>query len=112
MANQRASTISMKQIASAADSAIKLAADKHKIQFQSQTLTYVPDWQTLGGILSPVVNLANVTSAAQDITSKMNQAAGGVAAAAGSAHFEPVVIWTGNHIICGARPAPQIVIGE
>ena len=52
MANQRAATISMKQLSSAADRAIKLAADKHKVTFQNPTLTYVPDWQTLGGIVA------------------------------------------------------------
>jgi hypothetical protein len=115
MATHRASTISLKQVGGAADKAIKLAAEKHKVRFEKPTFEYVPDWQTLGGILMELADLRQAQGVAQDITNSINQAVGGAQAAAGGAggHFQPVVIWAGgNHVICGARPAPQIVLNE
>jgi hypothetical protein len=110
MANQRATTISIKQLTGAVEKAVAAAKGA---QFEGP-ITYIPNWQLLGRILR--AEIAQAEQVANQVTQSLNQqlAAGGAqehraaGAATGGGSFEPAVIWNGHHIICGARPAPQV----
>ena len=125
MANQRATTISLRQLGSAVDKALKIAVEKHGAQFEGGAgFQFIPNWQILGRILREA-DLANAQTIANEVTNSLNQslatgpaevrsaaATTPTSGSAGGGNFEPVVLWNGRHIICGARPAPQVEFGE
>ncbi|HLI62164.1 MAG TPA: hypothetical protein VKV05_02110, partial [Terriglobales bacterium] len=100
--------------------AVKAAQEQHGVQFEGNTF-FVPNWQLIGRILREA-EWEQAQKAANDITRGLNQVAAGGAgqefrsSAAGSAgaagHFQPAVVWTNGHIICGARPAPEVEFAE
>jgi hypothetical protein len=117
MANGRAATISIAQLSSAVNQAVKTAETKHKIQFEGTTVQYVPNWQILGRILrEATVDFGQAQQFANDVAQAANHvaAAGGVAAAATTVttNFQPAIVWNGRHIICGIWPAPEVILSE
>lgn len=103
MAN-RPPTISIKDLSNAVDKAVKVASDKHKVQFG-------PDFRIGPGtilgrqLLQAETSLKQAEQIATEITQQAT--AGGPAAQAfAGGHFEPTVLVGRGIIICGMLPGP------
>jgi hypothetical protein len=103
MASQK--NLSVKQLAGAVDKAVKLAADRHKLQFDSPyTINGLINGRTLRAAAQ--VDLNAVRQAAQDITDQVAGAAGPGATAAATIkqQFQPAVLILPRLILCGFIP--------
>jgi hypothetical protein len=99
------STVSLKQLASTVDQAVKLALERHPAK---STANFVINPGILAGpILDSATNIQVAQQIAQTITAQVQQAGGFAAAAAGAgAPLQSGVLITPTHIICGFYPAP------
>lgn len=101
----RPATISVKELSQAVDRAVKIARDKHGVEF-------APAFQINPGIvigrqLLKSVDLAQAQKLAAEITQEVTRSAGAESTAAlAGKHFEPVVVARPNLIICGFFPYP------
>ena len=119
MPNGRAATISIAQLSTAVNQAVKTAQTKHNLNLEGTNVQFVPNWQILGRILrdAEIVDFGQAQQFANDVTQAANHVAagGGVATAAattGAAHFQPAIVWDGRHIICGIWPAQEVILSE
>jgi hypothetical protein len=97
------STVSLKQLTSTVDQAVKLALERHPAK---STANFVINPGILAGpILDSATNIQVAQQIAQTITAQVQQA-GGFAAAAAGAPLQYGVLITPTHIICGFYPAP------
>ena len=117
MPNSRPATLTTKQLASAVGSAVKMAADKHKVTFEND-LVIGP-----GTICGPKLRLAagltveTVNAIAEEITAHVNaaHAAAAPAATASGASLPRQTLTPGftvlnKILICGFWPGPIPII--
>jgi hypothetical protein len=105
MSTNRAFTISPKDIAKAVDSAVKLASEKHKVQFAPEF--HIGPGTIMGRILQTAdVGIKQAEQIASEITSHAGQQHGISAEALARPVFEPAVLIRKNLILCGFYPGP------
>jgi hypothetical protein len=101
------SVLSVKQMAGAVEEAVKIAADRHRLQFEPQ--------YTINGIINGrllreagAVDLNAVRQASEEITQHANGAIGGTGAAAAvpQVQLEAAVLIAPKYILCGYIPGP------
>ena len=107
----RPPTISIKQIASAVDKAVKIASEKHSVKF-------APEFSINPGMIMGRWLLEDVKlSQAEKIANEISQHAAGAGAgldahAAVRPPLNPVVLGIGGHVICGFWPGPEWIVKE
>jgi hypothetical protein len=113
MSNQKHPTVSISDLAKAADAAAKIAAERHKVQFE-------PDFHIAPGLicgrilLTADIQVQQAQQIAAQMTERINAGAGTTAApsAVGGQQFEPACVCLPHHIICGFIPDPGVVLKE
>jgi hypothetical protein len=107
----RPPTISIKQIASAVDKAVKIASDKHGVKFGPE-FTINPGL-IMGRWLLEDVKLSQAGLIANEIAQHAaGTGLGGEAQAAVRPPLNPVVLGIGGHVICGFWPGPEWTVRE
>lgn len=105
MPTSKALTLSAKDIAKAVDSAVKLAQDTHKVQFNTEF--HIAPGMIMGRILAKAdLGAAQAEQIATDITNHVQQH-GFAAAAVARPQLEPAVLIRNKLILCGFFPMPQ-----
>jgi hypothetical protein len=105
MANHKPPTLSIKELSQAVDHAVKLAGQKHKVEF-------TPEFRINPGtiigrqLLQTDLRVNQAQEIAAEITQHLSNAKAGAAAEAGFAPFEPAVFGRRNILICGFLPGP------
>jgi hypothetical protein len=107
MANHRPPTLSIKELSQAVDHAVKIASQKHKVEF-------APEFRINPGtiigrqLLKADITVNQAQQLATDIAQHLSTAKVGPAAAAapGLLPFEPAVFGHRNILICGFLPGP------
>jgi hypothetical protein len=118
MANGRAATISIAQLSSAVNQAVKTAQTKHNLNLEGTNIQFLPNWQILGRVLREALleDFGEAQQFANDVAEAANHvsAGGGAAASAGvtTPKFQPAIVWDGRHIICGIWPSPEVILSE
>jgi len=99
-------TLSIKELSHAVDQAVKLASQKHNVQFGGFQLN--PGTLIGRQILQADIKLNQAQQIATEITEHLSNAKAGpaAAAAAGFPPFEPGVFGFRNILICGFIPGP------
>ena len=98
-------TVSLKNLSSAVENAVKTVSDK-KIQFEPGI--HVGPGNICGKVAREIADLKTAEKVASEITSHLsaNASGGGAAAALNLPHAEPVVLAGRNWILCGFIPGP------
>lgn len=105
MANHKPPTLSIKELSQAVDHAVKIATQKHKVEF-------APEFRINPGtiigrqLLQADIKVSQAQQIATDITQHLSNAKVGPTAAAGIQPFEPAVFGGRNIVICGFFPGP------
>lgn len=105
MANHKPPTLSIKELSQAVDHAVKIASQKHKVEF-------APEFRISPGtiigrqVLQADIKVNQAQQIATDIAQHLSDAKVGSTAAAGSLPFEPAVFGGRNILICGFLPGP------
>jgi hypothetical protein len=113
MADQRHPTISISDLAKAADAAAKIAAERHKVQFEQDF--HIAPGLICGRILRTVdIQVQQAQQIAAQMTERIVTGGGATAAltAVSGQQFEPACICLPHHIICGFIPDPGVVFKE
>lgn len=105
MANHKPPTLSIKELSQAVDQAVKIASQKHKVEF-------APEFRINPGtiigrqLLQADIKVSQAQQIATDITQHLTNAKVGPTAASGIHPFEPAVFGGRNIVICGFFPDP------
>lgn len=115
MADIKATTISLKSIASSVGPAVAAALKKHNIK-AGGSLVLNPGILA-GPLLEPTVDLKVAQQIAEEVANGMQQHAAGLAATAtpiAAAKYKPGVFATNDFILCGVRPyeIPMLTFGD
>lgn len=102
MNSKRPATISIKNLAAAAERAGKAVAEKNKVQFASG---FIMRPTISGRQIRAVTDIAHAEKVASALTHEL-------AASAGLAGAEPAVLITGGHIICRFLPPEAVTFEE
>jgi hypothetical protein len=108
MPTDKALTLSAKDIAKAVDAAVKLAAEKHKVQINTEFR--IGPGTIMGRLLAQAnVNLQQAEQIAAEITNHVQQqhATAASAAALTVPQLQPAVLIRNRLILCGFFPTPQ-----
>jgi hypothetical protein len=112
--SNRPPTISIKEIASAVEKAVKVASEKHKVKFAPE-LTINPGL-IMGRWLLEDIKLSQAELIAGEIAQSATAGFAGAGAATADARatspFRPVVLGIGGHVICGFWPGPEWSVRE
>ncbi len=102
----RPPTISIKDISKAVEHAVKVAGEKHQVQF-SPEFRLGPGTIMGRQLLQADIALKQAEQIATEITQQVTSGAAGAAPAALAAtHLEPAVLVGRGIIICGMMPGP------
>ena len=99
----RPATISIKDISKAVENAVKIAGDKHKVQF-SPEFRLGPGTIMGRQLLQANIGLQQAEQIATEITQQVTS--GAAAPALGVTQLEPAVLVGRGVIICGMMPGP------
>ena len=102
--------LSVKQLAGAVEKAVKVAADRHKLQFEP---AYTINGLINGRMVREAANLDMnaLRKASAEIADQASGAVGGAGAAAVRVHLEPAVLVSSKFILCGFIPPPHELLG-
>jgi hypothetical protein len=112
MSDRKHLTVSIRELAKAADAAAKTAIERHKVQFEEDF--HIAPGLICGRILRTVdIPVQQAQQISVQMTERINAGGGATAAvSAAGQQFEPACICLPHHIICGFIPDPGVVFKE
>ena len=112
MTTKKFPTLSISDLAKASEAAVKIVAERHKVQFGSGF--HVGPGTIAGRILMNAdIPVQKAMQIATDIANHMAAPeTGDIARNVTGGHLEPAIVCRAGHIICGILPAPGTELGE